>query len=49
MNNNLKKSAKVIGEVFDLLMGKNFTSPLDRDIQKHFTSDTYVDINKNSL
>ena len=37
MDNNLKKSVKVIGEVFDLLMGKNFMLPLDRDMQNTYT------------
>ncbi len=33
--NNLTKSSKVLGQVFDLLMGRNFTRPLEKEMLKH--------------
>jgi hypothetical protein len=49
MDNKLKKSASVIGDVFELLLGKNFKQPLDNEMKKYLILDTYIDINKNSL
>jgi hypothetical protein len=36
VNNNLKKSTKVIGEVFGLIMGREFTPPLEKEKLKYY-------------